>query len=656
MIKTLGGDRLGSGKKMRVELENYQRSTHNLSYVWRSSMSAGTLVPFMSRVALPGDTWDINLECDVMTHPTVGPLLGSYKVQLDLFMTPMRLYNSLLHNNALKIGLNMAQALFPIFTLTAPPFKNEGDETATSQISPSSLLAYLGIRGIGRNETLVNQTRDFNAIPLLVYWDIYKNYYAFKQSEVGAVLYTDMDLGQHTIDTFHIMQSGITNNILEYPSTSLTVLDRGALIQIAYTGVAPRPDRIMVILQHPDFTTYEIPLNEFVNGSFNGELNPMTATWRGYPEGAQVIAWRYFTQADMSDGTPQVQIFELETLDQQREDILTWNNKLVPYTLNTQGYVPYQYSFAFDAVTGKNYSISNQQGLAIKTYQSDLYNNWLATDWIDGVGGINDITKMSTIDGAITQDTLILSQKLYKYLNRVAVSDGTYNSWVEVTYDHEGYKQAYTPMYMGGLVKQLVFQEIISNTATADQPLGSLAGKGTMSSKHKGGSAIIRVDEPSYITGIVSITPYIDYSQGNDWDMHLKSWDDLHKPALDQIGFQPLITEQLAWWGTKYNAGSGLWEQKSAGKQPAWLNYMTDVNRTYGNFAEPANEMFMTLNRRYEVDEETNDIADLLPYIDPAKYNFVFAETSRDSQNFWVQIGNNIECRRKMSAKLMPNM
>ena len=32
--------------------------------------------------------------------------------------------------------------------------------------------------------------------------------------------------------------------------------------------------------------------------------------------------------------------------------------------------------------------------------------------------------------------------------------------------------------------------------------------------------------------------------------MNLKTIDDLHKPALDGIGFQELITEQMAWWDT----------------------------------------------------------------------------------------------------------
>ena len=61
MNKAIGGERLGSGNKMNVSLHNFERSSHDLSEVFRSSMNVGTLVPFLNKVALPGDTWDINL-------------------------------------------------------------------------------------------------------------------------------------------------------------------------------------------------------------------------------------------------------------------------------------------------------------------------------------------------------------------------------------------------------------------------------------------------------------------------------------------------------------------------------------------------------------------------------------------------------------------
>ena len=63
----------------------------------------------------------------------------------------------------------------------------------------------------------------------------------------------------------------------------------------------------------------------------------------------------------------------------------------------------------------------------------------------------------------------------------------------------------------------------------------------------------------------------------------------------------------------------------------------------------------MTLNRRYEYDNNGN-IVDLTTYIDPTKYNYVFAQTDLTAQNFWVQIGIEDTTRRIISAKVMPNL
>ena len=191
--------------------------------------------------------------------------------------------------------------------------------------------------------------------------------------------------------------------------------------------------------------------------------------------------------------------------------------------------------------------------------------------------------------------------------------------------------------------------------------LGTLAGKGVMSDKHKGGHVIINIDEPSYIIGIVSLTPRICYSQGNQWDINLKTLDDLHKPALDGIGFQDLITEQMHFGDTMMSAPISSESApifKSAGKQPAWINYMTNYDKSYGNFADERSQQFMTLDRRYKLIDEASagKIADLTTYIDPSKFNYAFAQTDLSAQNFWTQIAVNINARRKMSAKIIPNL
>ena len=161
-------------------MRSYNRSTHDLSYAWRSSMNVGTLVPFMSEIALPGDTWEISLKEKVLTHPTVGPLFGSYKLQLDVFECPIRLYQAMLHNNALNVGLDMAKVKLPRFQdLTIINVDKPVDGNKFSQINPSSLLAYLGRRGWGIGNTIPGK----QCVPVLGYFDVFKNYYANKQED-----------------------------------------------------------------------------------------------------------------------------------------------------------------------------------------------------------------------------------------------------------------------------------------------------------------------------------------------------------------------------------------------------------------------------------------------------------------------------------------
>ena len=113
--------------------------------------------------------------------------------------------------------------------------------------------------------------------------------------------------------------------------------------------------------------------------------------------------------------------------------------------------------------------------LAIKTYQSDIFNNWINTEWLDGEGGINEITAIDTSSGSFTMDTLNLAKKVYDMLNRIAVSGGTYQDWIQTVYTNDYIERSETPIYEGGFSSEIIFQEVISNSATENEPLGTLS-------------------------------------------------------------------------------------------------------------------------------------------------------------------------------------
>ena len=155
------------------------------------------------------------------------------------------------------------------------------------------------------------------------------------------------------------------------------------------------------------------------------------------------------------------------------------------------------------------------------------------TEWIDGPNGINAVTaiKIDPESNSFQLDTLNLAKKVYDMLNRIAVSGGTYQDWIETVYTNDYIERSETPIYEGGMSAELEFQEVISQSATQDEPLGTLAGRGKTTGQ-KGGHIVVKASEPSYLIGIVSLTPRVDYCQGNDFDTTLETLDDIHKPTI----------------------------------------------------------------------------------------------------------------------------
>ena len=149
MEKNIGKNIIGDNNKMSVNLRTYNMSTHDLSTVVRNTQAPGTLVPNLTLLVQKGDIVDIDIEANVLTHPTVGPLFGSFKLEHHVYTIPFRLYNSWLHNNRTKIGLDMSQIKIPQFNIGLKNTDNPTPEDEWTQINPSCLLAYLGIRGYG---------------------------------------------------------------------------------------------------------------------------------------------------------------------------------------------------------------------------------------------------------------------------------------------------------------------------------------------------------------------------------------------------------------------------------------------------------------------------------------------------------------------------
>lgn len=680
MKKTLGGDRLRSESKMEVYLPNFGRSSHNVGKIIRTSQACGTIVPYWCQIGLDGTTFYIDITTKVKTLPTTGPVFGSFKHQIDVFVIPIRLYVAALHNNALGVGLNMSKVLLPQFIVNTAITSIYENDTNRGQVNPSSLLSYLGIKGFGHSN--VNSVvRRFPAIFNLAYWDIFKNYYANKQEEKAYVI-TGIDHIWKKIS----VGSGV-NWVREWTE------NKGSEYKIVPTDEKPMyikvefeenvsPEQVNEIQLMTNIPGSDMEYNELtkLGDSFVFERTDPEALGLREPtnprKATKVFAYKvkknikiaYNSHATgenmitMPDNQKiKLQEFPLKNIDDERTEILGAPSTSV-YTLSSSK-MPYAAAIKTIILPNHNrtetYNSSNswysQAGLAVKTYLSDRFNNWLNTDWIDGTaGGINSITAVDVSDGKLTMDALILQKKIFNMLNRVAITDGTYQAWREATYGIRSAILPESPIFCGGMQSEIAFDEIVSNSATDEEPLGTLAGRGVATMYKSGRGLKVKCTEPSMIMALGSITPRIDYSQGNKWWTRLENMDDFHKPTLDAIGFQELIAEEAAAWSTE-GIDNFKVAYQSLGKQPSWIEYTTDVNETYGEFAAGMPLAFMCLNRVYEENSD-HTIGNASTYIDPTIYNNIFAESRLSSQNFWVQVAFDVTARRVMSAKQIPNL
>lgn len=657
VIRTIGKNTLGDNDKMKIAMRDYEMSSHDLSFIWRNTQSPGTLVPFMKIYAQKGDILDIDLNSKALTHPTVGPLFGAYKLQHFVFTCPIRLYNSWLHNNRLGVGLKMNQIKIP--TYRYPRMSNKD----LKPVNPSSLISYLGYKGqvsIGADE--IKGYNSKNGLPILMYWDIFKNYFANTQEKYAYMIGSSTMPREWSLTAYGTEGIYTAENGKPFPEGDGIYL--GATDKVKIINTVPETDYTTT------WTKTYFSISLIKTESNTGNIKVVKRVYSGVELATTITAREITTDkitsilsSTSSDAALLTKIetkgidpiglerFEIEDIDKMRDELLAT-------TGNTYADICYKGS---SSPIYKERILDEwrqpQFGLALKTYDSDIFMNWVNTEYIDGEGGINDISAAAIVDGKLSMDTLNLSRKVYNMLNRIAVSGGTYRDWLDTVYTAGNYlERPETPIFEGGMSQIIEFQEVVSTSAAADEPLGTLAGRGRTTSQRGSGKLHFKVTEPSYIIGICAITPLVDYSQGNDWDLDISTMDDWHKPALDGIGYQDSLNDQRAWFAGYWDEDTQKEVKKSAGKQVAWINYMTNFNKTFGNFAAGQSEAFMCLNKYYQPDTHTHDIANLTTYIDPSEHNEIFADTELSAMNFWVQTACQIIRRGNYSAKQIPNL
>lgn len=165
-------------------------------------MNPGTLRPIYCRNVVAGDEINLSFESLVNTQALLSPLYGSYALQIDVFFAGTSLYvPQLWRNGSMKQSDGTLNAPYPTFRmLPVVKLADQGDTPANVKlrgirVHPSSLLAYLGYppgyaeqldatfsgTNLPGNHKRYRGSVDHNAIPLLMYLDIFRHNYANRQ-------------------------------------------------------------------------------------------------------------------------------------------------------------------------------------------------------------------------------------------------------------------------------------------------------------------------------------------------------------------------------------------------------------------------------------------------------------------------------------------
>lgn len=316
-------------------------------------------------------------------------------------------------------------------------------------------------------------------------------------------------------------------------------------------------------------------------------------------------------------------------------------------------------------------------GLALRNYKPDMKTVFLNKAFLD-----NNAVRQAIVpgpDGAITYEQIIIAKKMRTIGWKNALAGSTYKDWVRSQYGVTPRLMDDMPTYIGSWSTDILFDDI---RATATTQVGKdtqyLGDKASSGRGYAGGSSRrVVCDRPGYLMYMLSIVPRVDYASFVDrYALDLKLSDlfvsELNGVGLDDMLFSDLCNhasgENGVGGGTAYpvytaDSGEGTIFDTAIAKQPAWMSYMSDVNRVNGRFFDNVAMRSWVNLREFTYDIDSPDGSNKLlgvngfgDEIRPDLWNAGFTDTSASAENFLVQLNIEDVVRSNVAKRLMPHL
>ena len=316
-------------------------------------------------------------------------------------------------------------------------------------------------------------------------------------------------------------------------------------------------------------------------------------------------------------------------------------------------------------------------GLFPCTYQPDLLTNLLNVS--NNVKSYVHITTSGAEQNTFTIDTLRFRNKLQRLIDRLDVSGGRFPNWLRAVWGVKTRKDMDIPELIG-VTQKLIDPTELTTKSNSDaigdvdaRFVGDLAGNFNKTDGHRGHS--FYASTPGRVMIIVTLVPNVDYVQGLDYEISKVNFADDYVPEFSQLGFQSVPLSRYSFLPAFTGGGAApdynpvIDSQMldpvttSVGKQVAWLEEMTDVNRNFGEFDWHGLYSYWVLNRRYSLlgqHDTALSTVDFQPvvtqYINPLEYQYPFVMQSISDPNWFLQVGLRIKAVRPIGKRYMPNL
>lgn len=176
-----------------------KKSNVNLSHVKPTTLAPGNLIPISFTRILAGDDLRFSPSAFVQAMPMNAPLVNGFKLCLEYFFIPDRLYNLdlLLDNTDVTQDPDLVKFPFistPVTSDSANPlqvemFLDSDASTVENIVAPGSLADYMGFP-VGLYPTFPQGDNQFNMTTALGYLDVIYHYYVNQQiSQIPTASY-----------------------------------------------------------------------------------------------------------------------------------------------------------------------------------------------------------------------------------------------------------------------------------------------------------------------------------------------------------------------------------------------------------------------------------------------------------------------------------